>query len=57
MKILDAFLDTLYLNVNQTNASYKVIKKKLPDGLKLKLQQLKDQAQEESEDFSFSLSG
>ncbi|GCE27896.1 hypothetical protein KDA_33800 [Dictyobacter alpinus] len=49
VKVLGAFLDTLYLNVYQTDSSYQVVKKKLSDELKAELQLLKDEAQEEEE--------
>ncbi|GCE20369.1 hypothetical protein [Dictyobacter kobayashii] len=57
VRILGAFLDTLYLNVYQTDTNFQVVKKKLSDELKLELQQLKEQAQEDEENiptrFSF----
>ncbi|GLV57145.1 hypothetical protein KDH_39830 [Dictyobacter sp. S3.2.2.5] len=49
VKILGAFLDTLYLNVYQTDSNYQIVKKKLSDELKEELQALKDLAQEEEE--------
>ncbi|GCE20078.1 hypothetical protein [Dictyobacter kobayashii] len=49
IRLLGAFLDTLYLNVYQTDTSFQVVKKKLPNELKLELQQIKEQAQEEEE--------
>ncbi|GCE03654.1 hypothetical protein [Dictyobacter aurantiacus] len=57
VRVLGAFLDTLYLNVYQTDSNFQVVKKRLPDELKLELQQLKELAQEEEENiptrFSF----
>ncbi|GCE03649.1 hypothetical protein [Dictyobacter aurantiacus] len=57
VKVLGAFLDTLYLNVYQTDTNFQIVKKKLSDELKLELQQLKELAQEEEENiptrFSF----
>ncbi|GCE17300.1 hypothetical protein KDK_11000 [Dictyobacter kobayashii] len=34
VRISGAFLDTLYLNVCQTDSNFQIVKKKLPDELK-----------------------
>jgi hypothetical protein len=47
--ILGAFVDTLYLNAYQTDASFRIVKKKLSDDLRLELDQWKAQAQDEEE--------
>ena len=49
VRILGAFIDTLYLNVYATDASYQVVKIKIPDELKLELDQWKQMAQDEEE--------
>jgi hypothetical protein len=52
VRILRVFVDTLYLNVYQTDASYRPTKKGTSDELKLELQQLKDLAQELEENIA-----
>ena len=47
VRILGAFIDTLYFNAYQTDASFQIVKKKLPDDLRVELDQWKEQAQEE----------
>jgi len=50
--ILGAFVDTLYLNVYQTDVRYQPVKKGISEELKLELQQLKDLAQELEENIA-----
>ncbi|BCL82833.1 hypothetical protein ccbrp13_52980 [Ktedonobacteria bacterium brp13] len=46
VRILGVFVDTLYLNVYQTDIRFQPVKKGISEELKLKNQKLKDLAQE-----------